>query len=810
MDFIRAVVKQLFCGCPLPLVERIFAEGKQHDVLSLYVQEVLKRTLMWSEQEFSATELDNLIPMVLGREKTFSDDYPFFVRIFGILLQFSENVLVCNGKEPLVKFEHLLRWHELSKVLGEDILVTSYLAEQDIKTNKLRTGSDLSWPDILNHDNKSLNTILEKGLQDVHSHLTATADICNLNWIGLMNRYNSDVLADKFKFSQQPELAIIREKGDFAFNDWILIAAMIRINAFKVLSDNGCGRFDSVEIDNVFKNPDTCQGLLTILRCEIATQYFPNGYEEINPYWDYAIINSDWNSGEKKNAFFMLLGERRLMYLFFRALFAKNDNAIRLAPYFYMYLLVKALFRKEIIQNNSLVGFENFALYQKRKSSFVNDEILWGYAIRSTLDAGDDYGLETRVVPAAIHNVQNMKPIFPFLGRYSSDDVSIVCHLIKGKNKKWSDVASARHKAEKAMDKVLHHFHKNRFLANQDKPLLVGIDAAGSEFNQRPETYGTSFRWAVREGLTNVTFHAGEDFYDLVDGLRTIDEAIRFLQLGSGNRIGHALAMGTDSKSYYQQRHYNVIIPKQLMLDNMVWILYTAQRLNVAMCSEIQYYCETTAKRLLREIGYKNDTVTFDLYDYWQSMLLRSDGIDDDMMAATPKGMTRECRCYECDEARHNNMALILKNSYLTDKDIIEKGHVPETFLWPHSIKEVVGCIQEAMMREIERKDIYIECNPSSNLKIGHSERYDELPILRFFDIDDSKHSINVSVNTDDRGVFATSLRNEYSLLALAMMKMKDDNDNKKYTAHDVYNYIQQIVKNCQIQRFKVDNNMII
>ena len=51
--------------------------------------------------------------------------------------------------------------------------------------------------------------------------------------------------------------------------------------------------------------------------------------------------------------------------------------------------------------------------------------------------------------------------------------------------------------------------------------------------------------------------------------------------------------------------------------------------------------------------------------------------------------------------------------------------------------------------------------------------RYDGHPITKFFNRGLStpypSHDIAVSINTDDQGVFSTSLEREYSLIALAM-----------------------------------------
>mgnify|MGYP002460794905 CR=1 FL=1 len=54
------------------------------------------------------------------------------------------------------------------------------------------------------------------------------------------------------------------------------------------------------------------------------------------------------------------------------------------------------------------------------------------------------------------------------------------------------------------------------------------------------------------------TFHVGEDFLDIVDGLRAIRESLIFLNLENRDRIGHALVLGTDVEKYYMKRGYYV------------------------------------------------------------------------------------------------------------------------------------------------------------------------------------------------------------------------------------------------------------
>ena len=100
--------------------------------------------------------------------------------------------------------------------------------------------------------------------------------------------------------------------------------------------------------------------------------------------------------------------------------------------------------------------------------------------------------------------------------------------------------------------------------------------------------YLRGHRWSyiTAEGTKNLsqlysTYHVGEDFLDLADGLRAIDEAILFLCLGSGDRLGHALALGIDADEWYASKNYRIVLPKQDYLDNLVWVYHKLSEFNI-------------------------------------------------------------------------------------------------------------------------------------------------------------------------------------------------------------------------------------
>ena len=77
--------------------------------------------------------------------------------------------------------------------------------------------------------------------------------------------------------------------------------------------------------------------------------------------------------------------------------------------------------------------------------------------------------------------------------------------------------------------------------------------------------------------------------------------------------------------------------------------------------------------------------------------------------------------------------------------------------------------------------------------------------IKKFYPIDEKPNYpfIKCSINTDDRGVFYTSLYEEYSLIALALKKKRDDDTNKRlYNDETIINYISKIRKNALLMAF--------
>lgn len=86
------------------------------------------------------------------------------------------------------------------------------------------------------------------------------------------------------------------------------------------------------------------------------------------------------------------------------------------------------------------------------------------------------------------------------------------------------------------------------------------------------------------------------------------------------------------------------------------------------------------------------------------------------------------------------------------------------------------------------------ETCPTSNYLIGYFDKYIDLPLFTFMEqLPDNA----ISINTDDKGIIATSIENEYALIAAAMEK------SRKYKGK-IGGVITRVVKDARKSRFKV------
>lgn len=742
--------------------------------------------------------------------------------IFNVLFRFAESVLRINGREPQVRFRHLFRWREVTQMIGEDLVIAAFLAFRRRSSTPIGLNFDnptensdvvdfCGWPTVAHNDNIHLNHIFSKHhLSELHSHLFASTDHFSINWVCLMN--NTKGLHGKLSIlinGHNPTVANFLVPEILRY---LLSAAIIRKNIWQYLQSN-----DFSLIRNI--NEEIASADTNTLHSEIKSLY------AANDSLDYIICDKD-------SPMAVFAGERRFLFSLFESILRGADSEI--SRLFYKYILIKNHIRAFFIQINDNNGFGNFKRYQDQKSRFLTKpykRLLHLLPIWEATNFNHVMAMETRIAPP--DNIKDvnwllatLKDIDKFLldddpfGNNSDGNLTwtILFHFIKNADFSYADGVygyasiSSRIKKQALLLKSLFNSEKWRFDEKESLSKLKGIDAASSEIGCRPEVFSQAFRYLKSVGLS-VTFHVGEDFYDIVDGLRAIDEALMFLNLESGDRIGHALALGVEPEAFYRERHNYIALPAQWMLDNVAWLYFKSRKFNIKLSPEVEDFLLSCFHKLTNRIGFTRNVGDFEMRDYYEAMLLRGDNYDvyasnshiyDEDAGSLHWESYNWLNDKECIDIRRNNKrAKEIHFAYLFNEDIKANGRRVQSFRVPEDYAIIVRSIQESLIKKISLCQIGIECCPSSNVRIGYFQRFDQHPILRFFPLDGlTKFPLSVSINTDDLGVFATSLPNEFSLMALALLKKKDSSGNNLYSSEEVYGWIEKIIENSQKFRF--------
>lgn len=726
--------------------------------------------------------------------------------VFYSLVRFVKDKAVLHGDLLRVRFEELLRWRELAYFIGEDILVCTWLAYRFRWTSQDEW--DVHWNMSTGVDDPDLQYLYARGLTDLHHHLKASTDVFTLSWVCLMNHITHRYDTFRKMGGEVPRLYKL-----------CFQAALIRVVLHKYLKEH------VLDMDKA----DFCDDLdcdfeyrVSALQQKINVLLSESKSAGKRVVYDYAYEGENIDKLESVHVFD---GERNLQYGILRDLFRGCKEQIQLTRLFFQYLQIKIRLREYMVQVSSNVGFANFSNYERRKDMFLK-----GYSKYESLLCllpileGKQYHhlkyLETRIAPKSSldkmrKSINQMVSCWNRSLEEEKYPVNLIVHFIKNNDSKWKTCHERHHALRKELKKQCISLMTLRRRSNIVYEKVVGIDAANTELDCRPEVFAHAFRYVkkhsddfpqydlvgnIRRKSLHYTYHAGEDFYDIVDGLRAIDEAVYFLNLSNGDGLGHCIALGIDPYAYYCGYDYNIVAKKQYLIDNIVWILHKVRLYSIAIPSSLEMYLLNHYRIMVFEIYGKN----VDFETYYMSMLLRA----DDPFYSSENSLElmsevsddwRSCSL-NADEALKSIRSIKevreLYHDYHFNKDVRERGDKIECMKVKRSYVECVRQLQDCMMFELGKLGIVIECCPSSNLKIGFSNRYEDQPIFRFAPIMSEKRKMAVTINTDDLGIFQTSVDNEYSLLAIAAVKAKNSNGQRKYNKCDVVRWLEDISEN--------------
>lgn len=797
--------------------------------------------------------------------------------IYGCILNLAkkflkmENSHICYKEENWSGSSQFLHWKEISSSLGQDIFLAAFLANESLKKEEIAEYLCIPFPQIVFKDlNQLLGRDGQLGLTENHFHLKGSFPVFMLNWTCLMNHIGDG--NDFFhRFKEYRESESVMEHEDMGRMDLFhssLCAASYRLHLYEIYS----GIPEELQMPFSY-NKDIDEVNLRILQDRI--DYYRNKLEE---KWDYvkeeAIKSLDYALAEQWYTCYdkdevSIAGERYFLYCCFKAIFQK-DSCFRdeEKTLFYKYLLIFFRIRSEMVQTNSMRGFKNFQIYQDRKEDVIDYYpeyqkqviLLVGCSLRKWQNIST---LEMRISPkgSADETLRQIKRFDRDIEKDSlkkvENDYFYVLHFPKEKEKEIIDLKPRNYILREKMarqieeQKRLIDLEMNGLNYGDEIPRVRGYDACAGEIGCRPEVFAPFYRaiqiYTKQKQVAWIhwTYHVGEDFLDLMDGLRAIDEVMQFCELPQGSRLGHGMALGIDAKKYYKMKNCKILLSRQDLIDNIAWTLGFCLEHGIVISEDLRQYLESQFSSLLTAIYVENSkgdgkekpdqeeeeklaraqaAVTIvgthlskeeaDWQLYYDAWKLRGDRPELYLDYEQPDqvvdydGALRD----GLEDIRNNKTCREFYKLYHFSQSVRKEGIVPEKFKIYDDYIDLVQKIQEELMEILTMKQIKIECNPTSNFKIGPFSRFDQHPMLRMYGKNLYKYPgrMNVSINTDDMGVFQTSLEVEYATMYVALLKSKDEDGKARYTKEAVLKWLEDVKEFGHMQAFIVDKQSLL
>lgn len=776
--------------------------------------------------------------------------------IFALLARYARQTLRFDSSEPTCRQCCILDWRRETLSFGQDLFSCAGLAAGDAANGVER--QFFAWPAALQTDSVALQNLLARGCSENHFHLNGSSQIFALAWSDLMNHPN-DIRAyfkrHQFAENLMPSTSYGVRDNKLIWPQRLYIAAWLRAKLFLCLDGEPPLKInDFAAFFNGYRQLQDLRGLTESLRVWGARMR----QKGRDACLDYAVTPALLNKND--NAFRLLAGERFFLYCWFHRCFQGRASNTEM-NLFYLYLLIKLRFREELIQSNARNGLRNFCAYQDRKSAVWGARReYWSESYRlsvaadlsrkSSRDTPYIQSLEARIMPTERRGdlIQEIKEIDLSVWDAMQDPaVPAPDTPYASKQKLLRNIAEASryhyvlHFAKAPLPRVTAAQRDARLLPARNDEVrrrarvqakaviqalkhsrhlcfrIRGIDACSQEIGCRPETFAAAFRYlrnqctmtaqsrtAQCRPMLHATYHVGEDFLDITDGLRAIDEACLFLELEDGDRLGHAIALGIDASEYYKNKAWTVYLPAQDLLDNFVWLLFRCQAWGISIPLLLRTELKEQARQLLREIY---PSLMPSLADHYHAWRLRGDDPELYRCAGTAAGIGALLPNWihpafyrsvfagsalasegESEELlamyRSDSTLRQLLYAYHFGMAERERGQHIKAYRITREYVSLIQTVQDAMMRRMMKKGIAVECNPSSNKLIGPFDRYDQHPIFRFNhhglplpEFSQSRIGLRVCVNTDDQGIFDTSLENEYALLFGCLQGRVDEHE---------------------------------
>lgn len=726
----------------------------------------------------------------------------------------TEDLLEIENRRVRVKHEKLVQWQELTSFVSPSLCIAALiyrenrhsiyggnkskllnLIEEWIKPNIERTS--LLHPRY-NHLEADLKE--RKGYHDLHFHLSGSTEIDRVFQFLLNN-----VMTASREFTQQfRKDRTIKEQLDQEGSNAGQFFLFERLNPARRIRSIICLMM-SQELNG--KHEDDTLGVLKSIpeneffkrNSIVDTFLIP---ESVHPM--RKVLRIAHNTKRSISAEMIL---EVLMYIMiFDRLARCKEKA--LAQLFHCYLLIWGSINRLMVQQIDHFGFEQFGKITDNK---LRDLVEKNFEDRFHQLSGNGgnfvHFFEARFSPKESLS-DNMKLIQKIADDYSnfrkntlpqesdldcrSKVQKIICEKDK-RSKKLSDLKLVAHfikKAEKRIQtedfRIMNIRHSSLYtdifkkanslvqlkMKNLDiSDLISGIDAASNELFVPPEVFAPVYCYLRKQGFKHFTYHVGEDFVHVLSGMRAIYEAVEFLQLNAGDRIGHATAAAIDINLWYRMVGSQLYIKRGEFLDDLVFAYHFIN--NHAKHTELLRITPSLGQLISRfggEIHYKSYSVN-EYINAWQLRQYYPQFLFDSLDRAYLSPYFEFDTWKKIQESLKNTAVMELATNY---HRVSYREKYDELIpIDPLEIfdSSTLTTIQNILLEFLNKKEIVIETLPSSNVRISYYDTIHDHHIWRLLNISKEKNNGEdvatppVVVGSDDPGIFSTNIFIEYALI---------------------------------------------
>ena len=531
-------------------------------------------------------------------------------------------------------------------------------------------------------------------------------------------------------------------------------------------------------------------------------------------------------------------------YEYWHPLYGKEDNPqLAVGAYFYLkvlkqmeadeldgktvkdfhhLILILGTIHKMMVQQEWQKGFRQFQMVTENGFRWRHEEKNIESRLRQL--SYDNYFLflkhiEGRFSPKAtlndnlafVHGIMKgyesyKKRLADKFGKNFAPKLQLVAHFIKQKDKNPTDKQIRHRELRKSIRRKAHALYLMMLYTSFKKIKeceVVGIDAAANEMDAGPEVFAPTFhwlrkKWRERKKDIQITFHAGEDFVHLLSGLRMMVEAVEFLDMEQGDRIGHGTAAGIEPSLWMNRIGKTVKMRKGEWLDDLI-IAY-----HLISGNENKY---NDLIQLLPKLHNQIVDLHKEIYGTFNSIKEMTDAwafrkYDGDILRGYTHidkfdfaEMEKVTRMFEDNTAakrlyRKYHFDTRVKEEYnkLCDVDI-EKGLFTAENLYH---------IQKLVLNKIAKKGIALEVLLTSNTAISFYRESTEHHLEKWLGDDIDEEGMltpPIVVGSDDPGIFMTNIYIEYARIATYL-------EQKGYGYTERMHIIEDLIKNGEYFKF--------